>query len=1544
MSEKNVICTEKAASSHNMDEKPQEISKNKYEFVFVRPPEAPVFRPTLEEFKDPLAYINKIRLTAERYGICKIIPPSSWSPPFTLDVDRMRFTPRVQRLNELEAKTRIKLNFLDQIAKFWELQGSMLKIPLVERRALDLYSLYREVQAEGGIDVACRERKWSKIASRLGYPQGKSVGTILKSHYERILYPFELYTTGKSVDLKLEPDSEDCDYKPHGIVSRQQVTPPLETTARRSKRFIQNTSTGNGIVKEEDSLPKRYQMTPRMRRAKPKRDVTVDPLAKYICLNCNRGDAEEAMLLCDGCDDSYHTFCLMPPLHEVPKGDWRCPKCVVEEVNKPMEAFGFEQAQREYNLHQFGDMADAFKSDYFRMPVNRVPVDLVEYEFWRIVSSIDEDVTVEYGADLHTMDHGSGFPTRSALYLHPSDQEYAESSWNLNNLPLLEDSILGHITADISGMKVPWMYVGMCFATFCWHNEDHWSYSINYLHWGEPKTWYGVPGAQAERFEQTMKREAPELFASQPDLLHQLVTIMNPNELMNNGVSVYRTDQHSGEFVITFPRAYHAGFNQGYNFAEAVNFAPADWLKMGRECINHYSTLRRFCVFSHDELVCKMALEPDNLNMGIATACFLDMAEMVDTEKKLRKSLLEWGVTNALREPFELLPDDERQCDSCKTTCFLSAVQCECTGALVCLRHYSELCKKCPPTGHTLKYRYTLDELPLMLRRLKAKVETFERWVQRVRIAMIPGGAEKITIQNLHALVTEAREKHYPQSAMLDCLVENLNEANKCVRVIQQLMYYQERAQIADTPYRLTLDELDLFDLEIRNLCCTIGDTAIVRDLHKTGMLITQRAQEMLTCPLSDIDLNDIRTTIDEGTATCLDLPEVERLRLRYRQVDVYARILAAREGSGDRVSCLRGLLVEGLGLSPEPQLEEQLVKLQRELRVAEEWLDEVHEVLEGSSIVNISQVRTLVERCDGLMDSTMNAQRLYEAYQRYLKWNELYVGMQSKKEYPYLRSIEEAVVMALDISFRTSDIHDLITHFKAALKWRKFVNRAFVRKSTTFTLIDVLPPRTSAVMPSILDADGRDNDEREWGVSDEMTPAEAIESFKRGEEREYLDMKELREQNSTKDPTRDKYCICGAEFSEKTMNRCQLCLDWFHYTCVPAARTKASREWPIDPSMPSTSAAAMRSMGAIETEVRFLCMSCQRSRRPRLTCILRLLQALKDIPIRIPEGEALQYLAKRAIDWQERANSVLDSDEVISVLRQISATAPKEPESDTKDKKGREIEHAYSVPTLDAEVKLSADTLQQLDSLLFEANLIEVTTEQSVLIWRILKREKKDSYNSYYSPEYEECEWGSSGSQKPWNALERPTRHGKLKARLRFTNDVTTVVAKRKRTEMAKRKADKSKVKGQSKKTISDDDDEEGECSAPKCIRPNERKFVDWVQCDGGCEKWFHMKCVGVHKTQVTDEVDFYCGKCTETTNTRTEEGNHDTGDMFEVRRELSFAEYVKIDEEESTHRSPCSYDGLFGSDSELTFEEEIKQLKELTRNCKSRRKLEKK
>lgn len=64
-------------------------------------------------------------------------------------------------------------------------------------------------------------------------------------------------------------------------------------------------------------------------------------------------------------------------------------------------------------------------------------------------------------------------------------------------------------------------------------------------------------------------------------------------------------------------------------------------LPQGRDCIEHYSLHHRFCVFSHDELVCKMASNPDSLDFRLAAATYQDMLRMVESEMKLRKTLLD---------------------------------------------------------------------------------------------------------------------------------------------------------------------------------------------------------------------------------------------------------------------------------------------------------------------------------------------------------------------------------------------------------------------------------------------------------------------------------------------------------------------------------------------------------------------------------------------------------------------------------------------------------------------------------------------------------------------------------------------------------------------------------------------------------------------------------------------------------------------------------------------------------------------------------------
>lgn len=52
-----------------------------------------------------------------------------------------------------------------------------------------------------------------------------------------------------------------------------------------------------------------------------------------------------------------------------------------------------------------------------------VPTELVEREFWRLVSSIEEDVTVEYGADIHSKEFGSGFPMNNGKRKLTTEEE-----------------------------------------------------------------------------------------------------------------------------------------------------------------------------------------------------------------------------------------------------------------------------------------------------------------------------------------------------------------------------------------------------------------------------------------------------------------------------------------------------------------------------------------------------------------------------------------------------------------------------------------------------------------------------------------------------------------------------------------------------------------------------------------------------------------------------------------------------------------------------------------------------------------------------------------------------------------------------------------------------------------------------------------------------------------------------------------------------------------------------------------------------------------
>lgn len=43
---------------------------------------------------------------------------------------------------------------------------------------------------------------------------------------------------------------------------------------------------------------------------------------------CKKGDNEDLLLLCDGCDKGCHTYCHKPKITSIPEGDWYCPACI----------------------------------------------------------------------------------------------------------------------------------------------------------------------------------------------------------------------------------------------------------------------------------------------------------------------------------------------------------------------------------------------------------------------------------------------------------------------------------------------------------------------------------------------------------------------------------------------------------------------------------------------------------------------------------------------------------------------------------------------------------------------------------------------------------------------------------------------------------------------------------------------------------------------------------------------------------------------------------------------------------------------------------------------------------------------------------------------------------------------------------------------------------------------------------------------------------------------------------------------------------------
>jgi hypothetical protein len=74
----------------------------------------------------------------------------------------------------------------------------------------------------------------------------------------------------------------------------------------------------------------------------------------------------------------------------------------------------------------------------------------------------------------------------------------------------------------------------------------------------------------------------PDDFKTCPQFLRHKQFHLSPSILSKHSIPFDKVVHEAGEIMLTFPHAYHAGYNLGFNCAESVNFALENWIEIGK--------------------------------------------------------------------------------------------------------------------------------------------------------------------------------------------------------------------------------------------------------------------------------------------------------------------------------------------------------------------------------------------------------------------------------------------------------------------------------------------------------------------------------------------------------------------------------------------------------------------------------------------------------------------------------------------------------------------------------------------------------------------------------------------------------------------------------------------------------------------------------------------------------------------------------------------------------------------------------------------------
>ncbi len=407
----------------------------------------------------------------------------------------------------------------------------------------------------------------------------------------------------------------------------------------------------------------------------------------------------------------------------------------------------------------------------------------------------------------------------------------------------------------------------------------------------------------------------------------------------------------------------------------------------------------------------------------------------------------------------------------------------------------------------------------------------------------------------------------------------------------------------------------------------------------------------------------------------------------------------------------------------------------------AESWEARAQQCIQAKPNWSLSEVETLVKAGEAIAGGLPSLQTLRDSVKKAKDWKQRVGLLYGKKSetMPYLETMETLVhrsrFIQVNLGQQLTEIEEQVS---LARTWRQRAYRVFVKKQSPLSLLDVVTPRvdynaegvkkkrrSQHPAPSGGGASGADDvpgiiqhpSFSHLTAKDLSEPQSFVTAYSEAEKEQLEGMRRLRENNSSSNvgsaASSDGKKDGGSKGQAKIT--CEMCREPFHPAYVPLpefgspeqaiedlANGDGSNSGGEEKSEADKEKKKDRRMPKDLREIKFLCPSCMRSRRPRIETILSLLVALQKVQVRMPEGDALQCLTESAMSWKNRASAALSAGEVAAAAKKLNRGGS---------------DGDWSSATVD----LSESSVKKLEELMLEGDLMEMHMEETELIWRLL-------------------------------------------------------------------------------------------------------------------------------------------------------------------------------------------------------------------------------